>query len=212
MEGEREREAEEDRARFPWWGPPTWPGLGESSARPGSFQSVKCRGAFETREVTPPTRARTPPRRSSPPLPSPPHPCSTSAPCSLSSPLPAAPPLVPAKRIRVFSCRFAPFRRKARGRSVAHSVPSIGRRGSGTAVCGLRAAAPRLPVVLHARLHRDAGGSAQSCIHTGCSQTCASPDCSSQGRWPSTCQPRGPCRNHTTHSQNSSGREYSPFF
>lgn len=69
---------------------------------------------FRTAKL-PTTRAGTPPRRSSPPLP--PHPCSTSAPCSLSSPLPAAPPLVPAKRIRVFSCRFAPFRRKARGRS-----------------------------------------------------------------------------------------------
>lgn len=107
---------------------------------------------------------------------------------------------------------FGVKRVEGAGRSVAHNVPSVARLVSGTAVCGLRAAAPRLPVVLHARLHRDMGGSAQSCIHTGCLQTCASPDCSSQGRWPSTCRPRGPCRNHTTQLSKQFWKGVLPFF
>lgn len=131
-----------------------------------------------------------------------------------------AAPCSPAPRPSKKNPRFSPAdllpfgvkRVEGAGRSVAHNVPSVARRGSGTAVCGMRAAAPRLPVVLHARLHRDAGGSAQSCIHTGCLQTCASPDCSSQGRWPSTCQPRGPCRNHTTQLSKQLWKGVLPVF
>lgn len=159
-----------------------------SSVPWGSFQSVKCRDAFRTREATH-HEGRDPLCLPFPSLPFASF-LRLSVSCSLSSPLPAAPPLVPARRIRILSSRFALFRHKACVTSTAHNVLAAGHPCGVMDVCGMPATALLL-TVLHACLHYEVDASTQPCIHTGCLQTRVSADCSLPWRWPSTCQPRG---------------------